>query len=106
MAQDRDSEGATSDPATKHASLPADRAFVVQIRADVDLASGEIRGRVEHVTSGNAAVFESVEQLVRSMRAVAGGRRSSRPMARRSSQNGDDDPLARAVAAVTIRTRA
>lgn len=72
MAHDRDSER-TSDPATKRATLPADRAFVVQIRADVDLAKGEIRGRVEHVTSGNVAVFESVEQLVRSMRAVAGG---------------------------------
>jgi hypothetical protein len=44
--------------------LPADRAFVVQLRGDVDLARGIIRGRIEHVVSGTAALFDSVEQLV------------------------------------------
>lgn len=79
MAHANDRKSPRSDPATTQASLPADRAFVVQLRADVDLASGEIRGRVEHVTSGNAAVFESVEQLVRSMRAVAAGSARAAP---------------------------
>ena len=74
MAHANDTDSASRDLAARRASLPADRAFVVQLRADVDLASGDIRGRVEHVTSGTAAVFESVEQLVSALRAVAAGR--------------------------------
>lgn len=46
------------------AALPVERAFVVQFRADADLARGIVRGRVEHLTSGSAAVFESLEDLV------------------------------------------
>ena len=48
--------------------LPADRAFVVQLRADADPARGVVRGRIEHIVSGAAALFESVEQLVDWMR--------------------------------------
>jgi hypothetical protein len=50
------------------AALPAERAFVVQVRADADLAMGRIQGRVEHVISGAAARFESTEELVDCMR--------------------------------------
>jgi hypothetical protein len=53
----------TSTPPT----LPAGRAFVVQLRADADLARGVVHGRIEHVVSGVAAVFESLEDLVRCM---------------------------------------
>ena len=76
MQHPRDTVRASAAPAPTHAPLPADRAFVVQIRADADLASGDLRGRLEHVTSGSVAVFESVEQLVSSMRAavVSGAR--------------------------------
>jgi hypothetical protein len=55
-------------PASPRAALPADRAFVVQLRADADVARGVVSGRVEHVSSGVAALFESVEQLVDCMR--------------------------------------
>jgi hypothetical protein len=50
------------------APLPAERAFVVQLRADADLGSGAITGRIEHVSSGAAALFDSVEQLIAWMR--------------------------------------
>ena len=46
------------------AALPADRAFVVQLRADADPARGVVSGRVEHIVSGAAAPFDSLEQLL------------------------------------------
>ncbi len=49
-------------------ALPADRAFVVQLRADADLVRGVLSGRVEHMSSGAAARFESVEELLGCMR--------------------------------------
>jgi hypothetical protein len=66
------------------AALPAERAFVVQLRADADLAGGVISGRVEHVVSGAAALFESMEQLITWMRDA---------LARRSGASacGEDD---------------
>jgi hypothetical protein len=50
--------------APSRAALPAERAFVVQLRADADPARGVVSGRIEHIVSGTAALFESVEQLV------------------------------------------
>ena len=44
--------------------LPFERAFVVQLRADADLAAGAVRGRAEHLSSGAAAVFDSVDELL------------------------------------------
>jgi hypothetical protein len=49
-------------------ALPADRAFVVQLRADADPACGVVSGRVEHIVSGASAPFDSLEQLVDWMR--------------------------------------
>jgi hypothetical protein len=49
--------------ATKQPSLPANRAFVVQLHADAQPEQGQIRGRVEHVVSYQAAHFASVEEL-------------------------------------------
>ena len=45
-------------------SLPAHRAFVVQLHAEAQVAAGRFRGRVEHVTSGRATHFDSLEALV------------------------------------------
>ena len=45
-------------------SLPARRAFVVQIHAEAQLEQGHFKGRVEHVVSRQAAHFESLEELV------------------------------------------
>ena len=68
----------TSAPAHEgpRAPLPAERAFVVQLRADADLTTGAVSGRIEHVRSGAAALFESVDQLIAWMRqAVAHNQR-------------------------------
>jgi hypothetical protein len=50
--------------------LPPERAFVLQIEADADLAAGKIGGRVEHVTSGRATWFHSLRQLLLFLRDV------------------------------------
>jgi hypothetical protein len=39
-------------------------AFVVQFAAHTDLARGHLAGRVEHVVSGQAADFQSLETLL------------------------------------------
>lgn len=39
-------------------------AFVVQFREGADLARGLIMGRVEHVVSGQATRFQSLDELV------------------------------------------
>ena len=40
------------------------RAFVVQLREHADVEQGQWVGRVEHVTSGQAAHFQSLEELL------------------------------------------
>ena len=45
-------------------SLPANRAFVVQLHADAQVEHGNFKGRVEHIVSYQAAHFESLEELV------------------------------------------
>jgi hypothetical protein len=39
------------------------RRFVIQLRIDADPASGVCRGRVQHLRSGEAAHFDSLEEL-------------------------------------------
>jgi hypothetical protein len=48
------------DPST----LSPHRAFVVQFRAETDVEQGRCTGRVEHVVSGQATHFESLEELL------------------------------------------
>ncbi len=40
------------------------RAFIVQFRAETDLAQARCAGRVEHVVSGQATHFQSLEELL------------------------------------------
>ena len=53
----------------KHASAAAALtpagAFVLQFRADSDPLAGRVGGRVEHVQSGRAAHFASIDELLR-----------------------------------------
>ena len=50
---------------SKHqVSLPAKRAFVVQIRADAKVDQGQWQGRVEHIVSYQATRFQSLEELL------------------------------------------
>jgi hypothetical protein len=45
-------------------SLPTNRVFVVQFRAQPTEASSPYDGRVEHVVSGQVARFHSLEELM------------------------------------------
>lgn len=46
-----------------HPSLPAKRAFVLQIHTDAHVERGQWKGRVEHLVSGEAEHSESLEEL-------------------------------------------
>jgi hypothetical protein len=48
---------------TNQPSFPTNRAFVVQFHTDVEAEEGQFYGRVEHVVSGQATRFDSVEGL-------------------------------------------
>lgn len=45
-------------------ALPAERAFVVWLRADSRPEAQDYRGRVEHVRTGDLAHFESLDELL------------------------------------------
>ena len=61
----------TGKSMTQHEpSLPTNRAFVVQFRAETELERGHCTGRVEHVVSGQATHFASLEELVAFMARV------------------------------------
>ncbi len=44
--------------------LLSSRAFVVQFRANATIGQSPCPGRVEHVVSGQATVFQSVEEML------------------------------------------
>jgi len=45
-------------------SLPAKRAFVVQMHAEARVEQHDFKGRVEHLVSGEATHFDSLEELI------------------------------------------
>ncbi len=53
----------TQEP-RKRPTLPAERAFVVWLRGDYRPAADDLRGRVEHVRSGDVRHFESLAELL------------------------------------------
>ena len=44
--------------------LPVQRAFVVQVHAAAQVAQGQLFGRVEHVVSGQAVHFATLDELL------------------------------------------
>ena len=50
--------------------LSVHHAFVVHFRTSTDIAQGKIAGRVEHVVSGQATHFASLEELLAFMARV------------------------------------
>jgi hypothetical protein len=52
------------------APLSVTRAFVVQFRADTVVEQAHLAGRVEHVVSGQATDFQSLETLLAFMARV------------------------------------
>ncbi len=59
--------------------LPADRAFVVQLHAEADVAAGRFAGRVVHVVSGQTAHFETLQELLTFIARVLTARRGEPP---------------------------
>jgi hypothetical protein len=57
-------------PADTVHPLPAQRAFLVQVHAEADVAQGRLAGRAEHVVSGQATHFASPEELLAFMARV------------------------------------
>jgi hypothetical protein len=53
-----------NNPPTDQSALSVHRAFVVQLREQSDVEHGRWAGRVEHVTSGQATHFQSLEELL------------------------------------------
>jgi len=51
-------------PAETPSALSPHRAFVVQFRAEANMEQGRCTGRVEHVVSGQATRFASLEELL------------------------------------------
>jgi len=55
---------------TANVTLPIRQAFVVQLSAKTEGEKGQWAGRVEHIVSGQAAYFLSVEELLAFMTRV------------------------------------
>ncbi len=53
-----------SQDTERYAPLSVHRAFVVHFRTNSDVARGHVAGRVEHVVSGQATHFSSLEELL------------------------------------------
>jgi hypothetical protein len=56
--------GSVKPPAELPSALSPHRAFVVQFRAETEVGQGRFTGRVEHVVSGQATRFASLEELL------------------------------------------
>ncbi len=50
-------------PIKEQAPLSPHWAFVVQFRVGTEVEQGQVTGRVEHIVSGQAVHFQSVEEL-------------------------------------------
>ena len=51
-------------PTERQPPLSPHRAFVVRFRTETNMARGRCAGRVEHVVSGQATHFSSLEELL------------------------------------------
>ena len=73
-------------PAEAPSALSPHRAFVVQFRAETDVGQGRYTGRVEHVVSGQATRFASLEELLAFIARVLVAIRAPPQRKRRSSR--------------------
>jgi len=72
-----DWRGRYSQPAMDR--LQHDSAFVVQFRRGPDFETGFVEGRVEHVASGRAMRFESMDELLNLFVRLMKDREPARP---------------------------
>jgi hypothetical protein len=82
-------EGGSVQPPTEAPSaLSPHRVFVVQFRAETDIEQGHYTGRVEHVVSGQATRFASLEELLAFIAQVLAAIRAPPRRKPRSSRQG------------------
>src|SRR5262245_12757167 len=79
-------------PTEEQSPLLPHWAFVVQFRAETEVERGVCTGRVEHVVSGQAAHFQSLEELLAFMARVLATVREQSPD---ESEFDEDEPVAR-----------
>ncbi len=81
MPHEREKEDVMPRREDRAAPLPRQRAFVVQFHPDTDIETGRMSGRVEHVVSGRAMRFDSLEALLAFIGQVLRDRRTASPEA-------------------------
>ena len=74
--------------AREEPALVRRRAFIVQFRAETDLAQARCAGRVEHVVSGQATHFQSLEELLAFLTRVLTAVRAQPPPEGGQGENG------------------
>jgi hypothetical protein len=72
--------------------LPVQRAFVVQFGAQTDVALGHFEGRVEHVVSGHARRFQTLDELVGCLVQMLATLGTTPPEGREDVSDGTDAP--------------
>jgi len=69
------------DQFESYSPLSPHRAFVVQFRAETAVAAGHLVGRVEHVVSGQATSFDTLDALLAFIARVLAERGAGSPEA-------------------------
>lgn len=64
-----------SDEAPTDHEARTGRVFVIHLRADADPSEGVLRGRAQHMRTGDAAHFDSLDELVSFVAACVGHER-------------------------------
>ena len=77
------------DPSAPPSPLSPHRAFVVQLRPETDVVAGYLIGRVEHIVSGQAATFDTLEALLAFIAHVLGERGAGPPEAGEAGGRGE-----------------
>jgi hypothetical protein len=68
--------------------LSVHRAFVIQLSVDADVDAGRVSGRVEHVVSGQAMYFTSLEAVLAFIATILRGQPASKRETSASPETG------------------
>ena len=74
-------------PDSDRKMLAPDHAFVIQFHADTDVEKRHMTGRIEHVVSGQATHFQSLEALLAFIARVLGEVQHPSPKPSASGKN-------------------
>lgn len=64
MSDNKTNENTEAPGVRTESPLSPHRAFVVQFRGETAVAHGHVSGRIEHIVSGQATRFHSLEELL------------------------------------------